>query len=85
MCTVAVNREAVTRLQVEHGLTAQKDFAQALGLDKSTVSRVLDQNPNRRTRPGNQFIASFLRVFPVKFEDVFDILDGEDQENAVAA
>lgn len=50
-------------------MTSDSQLADRMGVDKSTVHRVLA----RRTRPSNEFIAAALTALPdAKFDDLFE-------------
>jgi len=80
---------AVIRLRVPEfrkraervGLTSEDEIAGHLGVNRSTVNRVLRE----QQAPGNVFIACVLHRLPrVKFPDVFEIVtpDGERKDEA---
>ena len=71
MATLSIDTEAFAAVRASQGLDTVQGLAAALGLDKGTVSRAL----NGETAPGPKFISSVLLTFPVKFEDVFTIVD----------
>lgn len=73
MATLAIDNERFAALRTRQGLATVKSLADALGIDKGTASRVL----NGESAPGPKFISSVLTTFPVKFEDVFTIVDDE--------
>lgn len=80
MSTLKIDANRLGELRAEQGLDLDKDLAAALKMDKSTVSRVLAG----KSAPGPTFIAATLQTFPVKFEDVFDIVDGDEIAGAAA-
>ncbi len=80
MRTLAINADGLASLRGEHGLELDKELAERIGVDKGTVSRVLQ----RRSAPGPTFISSMLSTFPVKFEDIFDVIDDNEPEAAKA-
>jgi hypothetical protein len=58
-------------LAAEHGLTTDKEWAERIGVDRSTFNRV------RRGEivPGERFIGGCLMAFPgAKFEDMFAVV-----------
>lgn len=71
MRTLAINEAGIQSLRVEYGLPQDKDIAARLGVDKGTVSRVL----KGKSAPGPAFVAAMLMTFPVKFEDIFDVVE----------
>ncbi|MGN8024736.1 hypothetical protein [Microbacterium sp. 22242] len=71
MATLCIDVEAFSAARHAQGLDTVKSLADALSLDKGTVSRVL----NGESAPGPKFISSVLLTFPVKFEDVFSVVD----------
>lgn len=73
MRTLTINDEGLTSLRADFGLTQDKDLADRLGVDKGTVSRVL----KGKSAPGPAFIAAMLIAFPVKFEDIFDVVESD--------
>lgn len=73
MATLIIDSERFQQLRDEQGLGTVQSLAAALGVDKGTASRVL----NGKAAPGPHFISSVLLTFPVKFEDVFTIVGGE--------
>lgn len=83
MRTLTINEDGIQRLRADYGLPQDKDIAARLGVDKGTVSRVL----KGKSAPGPTFVAAMLMTFPVKFEDVFDVVEVEaaDRPGLVAA
>lgn len=73
MATLALDNERFDELRKEQGVETVTTLATRLGLDKGTVSRALSGT----SAPGPKFISSVLLSFPVKFEDVFTIVDAE--------
>lgn len=71
MTTLTIDSERFDQLRREQGLDTVKSLALALGVDKGTASRVL----TGKSAPGPTFISSVLTTFPVKFEDVFTVVD----------
>lgn len=71
MLTLSINEEGLNRLREDYRLPLDKDLATRIGVNKSTLSRVLEG----KSRPGDRFIASILTAFPVKFEDIFDVVE----------
>jgi len=69
--TLTIDAERFDSLRREQGLDTIKSLADALGIDKGTASRVLEG----KSAPGPKFISSVLTTFPVKFEDVFTVVD----------
>ncbi|WP_158685483.1 helix-turn-helix domain-containing protein [Microbacterium halophytorum] len=74
MPTLTIDTDRFDSLRAEQGLDLDKDLAATLGINKSTVSRVLDGS----SAPGPGFIAATLQAFPVKFEDVFTIVESRE-------
>ena len=68
---VVVNREGMTAVRVELGLTTVSSLADRLGIDKGTVSRAIKPG----AKPRNGFIAAVLAELPNKFEEIFDVVD----------
>lgn len=71
MATLTIDAERFESLRRDQGLDTIKSLAFALGVDKGTASRVL----NGKSAPGPTFISAVLTTFPVKFEDVFTVVD----------
>ena len=71
MATLTIDSKRFQQLRDEQGLDTVQSLAPALGVDKGTASRVL----NGKSAPGPHFISSVLLTFPVKFEDIFEIVD----------
>ena len=71
MATLTIDAERFEELRREQGLDTLQSLATALGVNKGTASRVL----NGKSAPGPTFISSVLTTFPVKFEDVFTVVD----------
>lgn len=66
---VHVRREALTKARNEAGMSSDRQLAERMGVNTSTVHRVL----TRQTRPSNEFIAAALKTLPDKtFEDLFE-------------
>lgn len=80
MSTIAVDPKALQRLREQQGYDTDAALAEALGLHKGTISRVL----NGKTDPGPAFISSVLLTFPVKFEDVFFLIADTTDRKATA-
>lgn len=78
MATLTIDSNRFAELRADQGLDTVKGLALALGVDKGTVSRVL----SGKSAPGPTFISSVLTTFPIKFEDVFTVVD--EMENARA-
>ncbi len=76
MRTLAINADGLAALRAEHRLELDKELAERIDMDRGTVSRVLQ----RRSAPGPTFISAVLSTFPVKFEDIFDVIDDGDAE-----
>lgn len=74
MATLTIDVERFTQLRRDQGLDTLQGLAQALKIDKSTASRVL----SGESAPGPKFISSVLLAFPVKFEDVFAVVDDDE-------
>lgn len=70
MATLALDSQRIREICSERGISTDKAFAEAIGVDKGTASRVLAGQA-----PGPRFISSVLITFPVKFEDVFRVID----------
>ncbi|QLD10925.1 helix-turn-helix domain-containing protein [Microbacterium oleivorans] len=81
MATLIIDSERFKQLRAEQGLDTLQSLAAALRVDKATASRVL----NGKAAPGPHFISSVLLTFPVKFEDVFTIVTGDEQVSEAAA
>ena len=79
MATLALDAKKIREICAEHGIRTDQAFAAEIGVDKGTASRVLNGSA-----PGPKFISSVLLALPVKFEDVFCIVD-EDAQAAHAA
>ena len=78
MGTLNINAEALDKLRRDQGLETLQDLAEVLGIHKGTASRIV----RGEIHPGPKFIASVLTAFPVKFEDIFDIVTAEEAEKA---
>jgi len=48
-------------------------FAKQIGIDASTLSRVR----NGKSQPGGEFIAGIVTNFPVRMEDIVQVVDDE--------
>lgn len=72
--TLTIDTERFQKAREELGLDTVRLLADALGVDKGTASRVL----TGKSAPGPTFISAVLTTFPVKFEDVFSIIDAPD-------
>lgn len=70
MATLTIDSKRFQELRDEQGLDTVQSLAAALGVDKGTASRVL----NGKAAPGPHFISSVLLTFPVKFEEVFNVV-----------
>lgn len=70
MSTLAINQEGLAKLRAEHQVGSDKDLADILHIDKGTVSRAMKGS----SAPGPKFIAALLHSFPVKFEEVIDVV-----------
>jgi len=70
LATIALNSKRIREICAERGVVTDQDFAHSIGVDKGTASRVL-----RGQAPGPKFISSVLLTYPVKFEDVFTLVD----------
>lgn len=79
MRTLAINEDGLAALRRDYGFSQDKDLAHRLGVNKGTVSRILQG----KAAPGPTFIAAMLVTFPVKFEAIFDVIV-EDELEAVA-
>ncbi|MDY7528483.1 MULTISPECIES: hypothetical protein [unclassified Cryobacterium] len=65
------NAERIAELSAEAGIRSNAELALFVGVDKGTLSRVL----SGASAAGPQFQGSFLTAFPVKFEEVFEIVE----------
>lgn len=70
MATLTIDSKRFQQLRDEQGLDTVQSLATALGVDKGTASRVL----NGKSAPGPHFISSVLLTFPVKFEEIFNVV-----------
>lgn len=77
--TLAINEDGLAQIRAEFRVVQDKDLADRLGVNKATVSRILQG----KAAPGPQFIAAMLVAFPVKFESIFDVV--VEDELAVAS
>ena len=68
MNKLVLNKENVEKIQAGRSL---RDFAADLGLDASTMSRVL----NGLAEPGPRVITAFIVTYPYKFEHFFAVSD----------
>lgn len=68
MRTLSPNLDAFARVR---GSQNQKQFAARIGVNDSTLSRVLAGD----IAPSARFIAATLSELPVQFHEVFDIVD----------
>ncbi len=68
MRTIRPNLDQFKLVQGSKTLSA---FAAELGVNKSTLSRVLDTT--HPAEPGPRFIAAVLATVPHTFEDLFDV------------
>lgn len=80
MSSIMLDPERVREMYSKSGIVNDKAFAEAIGVDKGTASRVLSGQA-----PGPKFISSVLLTFPVKFEDVFLLVDDDAPPGALAA
>lgn len=72
MATLALNARGVTKIRRLAGLSKDKDFADRIGIDQSTLSRVL----TGKAAPGPRFIAGCVEAFGADvFEDLFTVAD----------
>lgn len=71
MSTLSIDSDRFAELRREQGLDTIKSLASALGVDKGTASRVI----SGKSAPGPVFISSVLITFPVKFEEVFTVVE----------
>lgn len=62
--------------------TTDRKAAEAIGVQPSTLSRVLrGASDSRGTAPGEQFIAGLLAAFPeLDFSDLFEVYDPAERE-----
>lgn len=68
--TLGVNREGIETAMQAVGISGPGALALHIGVDRSTVFRVLGGH----TAPGEEFIARTLAAFPhAKFEDLFRV------------
>ncbi|GAB3227797.1 helix-turn-helix domain-containing protein [Mycolicibacterium hippocampi] len=73
--TLAINHPALTELRASTRTTTNEALARAIGVDTSTVSRVLAGT----AAPGPRFIAGVLLTFgTARFSDVFTIRNAVD-------
>lgn len=69
--SLTVNLAGIAKIRRLAKLTRDRDFAGAIGVDPSTVSRVL----SGKTSPGAQFIAGCIAYFGTDcFEDCFVVV-----------
>lgn len=73
MRTLIMNSVEVSSIRRRHQVINDRDLAERLGIDRGTLSRVLAG----KSAPGPVVIASFLLTFPVRFEDLFTVVDTE--------
>lgn len=68
--TIALRLEGLNEAMRKAGVTTKAGLARHIGVDRTTVQRVL----NRRTGCGEEFIAAVLAAFPkARFEDLFAV------------
>ncbi len=77
MSTIKLNAERIREICGERGVQTDQAFAEIIGVNKGTASRVLNGQA-----PGPKFISSVLLHLPVKFEDVFQVVE---ESSALAA
>jgi len=78
--TLAINEDGLAQIRSEFRVVQDKDLAERLGVNKATVSRILQG----KAAPGPQFIAAMLVAFPIKFEAIFDVVVDDALESAAA-
>jgi hypothetical protein len=69
---VRVRVDELGRIATAQGLRTRYALAKRLGVNRSTVGRVLDGD----RAPGQQFIAATIRELGVGFDAVFEVVDG---------
>jgi transcriptional regulator with XRE-family HTH domain len=68
--TIAANRSGIEQAMRAAGIATIGDLADRIGVNRSTVHRVL----GGRTTPSNEFIAGCLDAFPrCEFADLFTV------------
>lgn len=69
MPTIALRRDRLDELRQQRHLHSDSQLADAMALNKSTVSRVLAG----KSVPGPLFIAAAVGTFGIAFEDLFEV------------
>ena len=72
--TIRLRMEMVGALRELKGLEADKDLAQAMGLNQSSVSRVM----RGISQPGPRFIAALCTALETPIQNLFAIDEGTD-------
>lgn len=68
--TIALRMDGLEKAMTKAGIHTKAGLAAHIGVDRSTVQRVL----GGRTGPGEEFIAAVLAAFPKsRFEDLFAV------------
>lgn len=68
---IRLRAEEFHRRAQKAGLTSDTDIAERLGMNRTTVWRVLDGS----IAPGERFIAAVLAAFPrIRFAEVFEVI-----------
>lgn len=81
MATLTIDSAKFEKLRHDQGLDTLQSLADALGINKGTASRVI----RGESAPGPRFISSVLLTFPIKFEDVFEVIEpAESSDTALA-
>lgn len=75
MVAIALRGKVLTERLHDVGANTNVEVAKVLGLNDGTISRVL----TGKSEPGNKFIAAVLAHVPVAFEEVFVIVDHDDE------
>jgi predicted DNA-binding transcriptional regulator AlpA len=70
--TLRIRKDAWTEAFEEAGAFGDQSVAELLGMDRSSVYRVV----TGKTVPGPRFIAAVLSRLAVDFEDVFEVVGG---------
>jgi transcriptional regulator with XRE-family HTH domain len=68
---VRVRVDELDRIATAQGLRSRYALAKRLGVNRSTVGRVLDGD----RAPGQQFIAATIHELEVPFDAVFEVVD----------
>lgn len=76
MATITIRKDALTSLLRLARITTDREFAECIGMNPSSVSRIL----NGTQAPGTAFIASVCFYFGTDlFEDLFDIVSTDEK------